>query len=165
MSVEVRDARPDEHTEVGRLTVEAYREYAEEFGPQIWPGYAADLQDVEARSKEASIIVAEEGSHLVGAVAYFPPGKKDVQIFPQEWGTIRVLAVLPSHRGMGVGKLLTEECLRRARADGAVAVGLHTTQLMTVAKEMYERMGFVIEQEFKTPSGFCYWAYSYPLGD
>src|SRR6266850_792009 len=35
------------------------------------------------------------------------------------------------------------ECIRRARAGGASVLSLHTTDLMRVAKAMYERMGFV----------------------
>jgi hypothetical protein len=38
--------------------------------------------------------------------------------------------------------LLTEECIRRARARGARAVGLHTTTFMAVARAMYERSGW-----------------------
>ena len=34
-----------------------------------------------------------------------------------------------------------QECLRRARADGAVTMGLHTTKLMDVARAMYLRLG------------------------
>ena len=55
----------------------------------------------------------------------------------------RLLAVHPEARGRGLGRLLTEECIRRARASGRDAVGLHTTQLMNVARAMYERIGFV----------------------
>jgi ribosomal protein S18 acetylase RimI-like enzyme len=51
--------------------------------------------------------------------------------------------VAPEARGRGIGRLLTEECIRRARAGGRTAVGLHTTEFMAVARSMYERMGFV----------------------
>ena len=49
----------------------------------------------------------------------------------------------PIRRGRGIGRLLTEECIRRARAAACPAIGLHTTELMAVARAMYERMGFV----------------------
>jgi ribosomal protein S18 acetylase RimI-like enzyme len=35
-----------------------------------------------------------------------------------------------------------EECIRRARAAGAAALTLHTTDMMRVAMGLYERMGF-----------------------
>jgi ribosomal protein S18 acetylase RimI-like enzyme len=36
-----------------------------------------------------------------------------------------------------------QECIRRARLLGATCLNLHTTDMMQVAKGMYERMGFV----------------------
>jgi ribosomal protein S18 acetylase RimI-like enzyme len=36
-----------------------------------------------------------------------------------------------------------QECVNRARRSGAAAVSLHTTDMMQVAMQMYERMGFV----------------------
>lgn len=50
--------------------------------------------------------------------------------------------MLPEARGLGIGRALTLECLRRARRLGAATVGLHTTDWMHVAQKMYERTGF-----------------------
>jgi len=58
------------------------------------------------------------------------------------------LAVLPAARGLGIGGALIEECLRRARESGATTLALHTTEWMTVARAMYERMGFLRAPEF-----------------
>ena len=35
-----------------------------------------------------------------------------------------------------------QECIQRARRAGAAAITLHTTDMMQVAMQMYERMGF-----------------------
>ena len=58
------------------------------------------------------------------------------------------------------------DCLRRARADGATTLGLHTTQLMNVAREMYERMGFqrVPEYDFHPTPSMTVMAYRLELG-
>jgi hypothetical protein len=37
----------------------------------------------------------------------------------------------------GVGQALVDECVRRARASGAAALGLHTSESMRVAIRMY----------------------------
>lgn len=158
--ITVREALPEEYEDVGRLTVDAYREYEEGFG-QFWGVYAAELADVAGRARDAKIIVAEQDSQLVGAVAYYPPAERQGGDFQSDWGLIRVLAVHPDHRGKGIGKFLTEECIRRAKDEGAAAVGLNTTQLMTVAKGMYERMGFEMLEEYATPANFRFWAYVY----
>jgi GNAT superfamily N-acetyltransferase len=59
------------------------------------------------------------------------------------WPELRLLAVKTSARGRGIGKMLVNECIRRARQAGATALGLHTGNSMAVALPMYERMGFV----------------------
>ena len=41
-----------------------------------------------------------------------------------------------------------DECLRRSRQLGAHTLGLHTTELMAVARGMYERMGFLRVPEY-----------------
>src|SRR5881397_172598 len=56
--------------------------------------------------------------------------------WPDGWASIRLLGVLPEARGLGLGGALMAECLRRARADGATMMGLHTTTLMDVARAM-----------------------------
>jgi ribosomal protein S18 acetylase RimI-like enzyme len=69
------------------------------------------------------------------------------------WPELRLLAVAPEARGLGVGQLLVDECVIRARRAGAAALGLHTSRSMRAAKRMYERMGFVRvpEHDFQPP--------------
>lgn len=54
----------------------------------------------------------------------------------------RLLAVDPSTRGQGIGKLLTLECIAKARQDGNKHVIIHTTKSMQIAWKMYETLGF-----------------------
>ena len=55
---------------------------------------------------------------------------------------IRFLGVDPESRGAGVGKALTNACLQLARDRGHPQVILHTTQVMRVAWNLYQKMGF-----------------------
>jgi ribosomal protein S18 acetylase RimI-like enzyme len=55
---------------------------------------------------------------------------------------IRLLCVNPKSRGMGVGKALTNECIRLAKASGNKQVILHTTQAMEIAWSLYLKIGF-----------------------
>ena len=79
---------------------------------------------------------------VVGAVTLYMDGSKSVEGWPVGWAGVRLLGVAPAGRGHGVGRALMDECLRRARAHGVGTIALHTTDLMAVAKAMYERMGF-----------------------
>jgi len=64
---------------------------------------------------------------------------------PEALPEVRLLAVRPGARGGGVGAALMNECSRRARAAGAPALGLHTTDMMRAAVRLYERLGFAAD--------------------
>ena len=55
---------------------------------------------------------------------------------------MRMLVVAPEARDLGAGRALAEECLARAKRDNAGIFALHTSELMSVALSMYQRMGF-----------------------
>jgi ribosomal protein S18 acetylase RimI-like enzyme len=148
--VTIRDARSDELDAVGALTAEAYEEYmpdesATEERRRSFAEYREDMRDVRARvERGALVIVAEREGPLVGSVTYYAPGvDKSEEGWPPEIAAMRLLGVIPSARGLGIGRALTDETLGRARSASAPAFGLHTTDLMAIARGMYERMGFV----------------------
>jgi len=140
----VRDVRAAELDATGDLMVAAYLEFTPPNAPSQWQHYLDDIRAVRRRLADATLIVAEDAGRIVGAVTYYADGSKEsAGGWPPSWAVFRLLAVHPAARGRGIGRLLVEECIRRARAAGAAAVGLHTTHLMNVARAMYERMGFV----------------------
>jgi ribosomal protein S18 acetylase RimI-like enzyme len=162
--VVVREAREDEYGEVAELTLEAYAEFEPKLSAAWWRYYRRDLGQVTERAAEGSILVADDGGGLVGAVAYQPPPKSGSGSGrPGGSAWIRTLAVPPAQRGRGIGRLLTEACIARARADRATAIGLNTTFLMPVAKAMYERMGFAQVAEHTDWQEGIYWTYSLPI--
>ena len=128
---------------------EAYGEYASAFPEANWIPYLRDILDLEGRSSASDLLVADLEGELVACVSYYAPGapvsypSDSFSVhWPMEWASFRLLAVDPSARGHGVGRALTEACIERARSQGALTVGLHTTAPMAVARAMYERMGF-----------------------
>jgi ribosomal protein S18 acetylase RimI-like enzyme len=121
----------------------AYAEYRPPSPSPMWTMYEADVRNVRGRLADSTLIVAERHGRILGAVTYYPDASKDDHGWPASYAYVRLLAVAPDARGLGIGRLLTEECARRARAAGCAALALHTTTLMTVARAMYERMGFV----------------------
>jgi ribosomal protein S18 acetylase RimI-like enzyme len=55
---------------------------------------------------------------------------------------IHDLAVLPDHRGEGIGRSLLEAVERKARALGCSKVTLETQEHNTLARHLYEAVGF-----------------------
>jgi ribosomal protein S18 acetylase RimI-like enzyme len=52
------------------------------------------------------------------------------------------LAVDHFFRGQGIGRLLTKECIRKAKDKKVTQVIIHTTMAMQTAWNMYLKMGF-----------------------
>lgn len=150
----VRNAGVADLDQVSLLIRDAYQEYQANCSPEVWERYAWDIMDVRSRFETSELIVAENSGGLVGAVTFYPNTPlSDQGEWPAGWTGIRLLAVHPDARGMGVGRALMDECLRRSRLREATALGLHTTELMSVAQRMYERMGFVRAPEYDFQAG------------
>ena len=154
----IREATPAEHEEVGRVTVEGYREYSREMSAAAWAEYETDLSDVSGRAARGVILVAEVDGTIAGALAYVPAGRIVAEWLRPDWAYFRALAVLPEYRGRGVGRALTQACIARARSEGGAALALHTTEGMPLARAMYERMGFVRHSE-RQGSTWKVWVY------
>ena len=167
----IRDATPEDLDEAADVISAAYAQYAppRDSGKTLidaFEEYRVDQRDVRSRLADSQLIVAEEDGRIVGTVTFYPPGSdKKGENWPLEWAAIRLLAVHPEARGKGIGRLLTDECLRRARSLGAPVVGLHTAHIMAVAQAMYERMGFTRypENDFPITDDFVVVAYTLPL--
>lgn len=145
----VRLADQDDRPAILRLMVDAYQEFEPSLSPANWALMMANLERVIRSAGQDNLLVAESGGRVAGTVTYYPPGPKDYDRVPVEYAVIRALAVHPACRQRGIGRLLTEECLARARADQADWVGLHTSELMVAARTMYEGMGFRRRHDFR----------------
>lgn len=137
MNLQIRDARPNDQAAIRQVTLAAYEEYAPQM-PAHWEGYRQNILVTLASVTSAEQIVAEMDGTLVGTVLILPGETPE-----RSWPEVRLLAVLPSARGSGIGRALMQECVRRARAGGATTLTLHTTDMMEAALRLYTRMGFV----------------------
>ncbi len=145
----IRDLQASEHVPLGQLLVRVYACLAGFPSPQEQPGYYEMLANIGRFTEKPAtrVLVALANGGLVGGVVYFGDmaqygsGGSATQV--KNAAGIRLLAVDPDARGLGVGKALTDACIEAARAQGVAEVVLHTTKAMQVAWAMYERIGFV----------------------
>lgn len=143
MTIVIRDARADELDTVRKLTFDVYSAYAKIMTADAWAGLDGAVRNA-VEADRAQRIVACDGDTIVGSVMLFPADTAAYGEYTDALPSpeLRLLAVPESARGQGIGRALVEECIRRARRDGAAALGLHTSKSMATARELYRRMGF-----------------------
>ena len=138
----MRRIRPDDLAAVAELTAAVYR--GEGFSSA---DYEPALRDVASRAASATVLVAELGERVVGAVTVATQGGEWAeQAVPGE-AVVRMLVVAADARGSGAGEALVRACLDVAREDGCALVRLSSQEDMRAAHRLYDRLGFV-----RTPS-------------
>jgi GNAT superfamily N-acetyltransferase len=137
---QVRNAKPDEFLEIGKLMMEVYSQLDGFPKPSEQPAYYTLLANVgELTNKpETELLVAvSPDGQLAGAVVYFGEMRNygSGGTAPQEnnCSAFRLLAVNPDVRGKGIGKLLTHACIRKAQEKGNSQMIIHTTKAMQTA--------------------------------
>ncbi|HZR47299.1 MAG TPA: GNAT family N-acetyltransferase [Candidatus Manganitrophaceae bacterium] len=143
----LRDAEEKDRAAIREVTLAAYQEYAARM-PAHWGRYREGILSALSDVAPAEQVVAERNGVIVGTVLLYPSGtlftgSNNRPPTPRVWPEMRLLAVPPAARGEGIGRALVEECIRRARRNGAAVLTLHTSDAMQTAMQLYERMGFV----------------------
>ncbi|GEM46497.1 hypothetical protein DC3_21320 [Deinococcus cellulosilyticus NBRC 106333 = KACC 11606] len=151
---DVQDAK-----QISDLCVAAYQEYRPFVGEEGWQTMRAGLGQAWERNPQARWAVIEEEGHLQACVAYFSPGAAPHPYFPDQWAYLRFLAVHPEARGKGHARRLMEWCIEQARQDQATHLGLHTSQQAGYGYRLYERLGFIKDQDLPDFRGLPYVRY------
>ncbi|HYE47370.1 MAG TPA: helix-turn-helix domain-containing GNAT family N-acetyltransferase [Caulobacter sp.] len=137
----LRDLRPGD---LGWIVHRQAVLYAEEYG------WTQDYEALVARiladfvqgfdpEREAGW-VAEADGRVVGSIFLVRGDQPGV-------GKLRLLYVEPETRGSGIGAMLVEACVARARAVGYARLDLWTNSILTAARRLYQRAGFLLVDE------------------
>ena len=148
MPVTISQAQPEDHAAIGQLMVEVYSSLPGFATPEEQPEYYKMLANIGdfTRKESVELLVAKNEDEILGAVVYIGDMQDygaAINIEDTNAAAFRLLAVSTSARGLGVGKLLTNACLDKARLQGKKQMIIHTTESMKVAWGMYEKIGFV----------------------
>lgn len=148
-SISIRKALPEEFSRLGQMTVAVYADLPGMPSVAEQPEYYSMLLDVAKRDSNPAISIfaaLSAAGELLGSVDFIDDmkqyGSGGAACNLSEAAGIRLLAVRPEFRGMGLGKALTTFCIEQARQRAKFKVVLHTTRAMETAWTMYERMGF-----------------------
>ena len=138
-SVEVRRATADEAALIASVLHQAFVEYESLYTPKAFAVTTPTPVEIEQRWNEGPVWSVVRDGRLVGTIAAVA---KDDALY------IRSMAVVPSARGQGVGKILLVEVENFARAGGFQRMLLSTTPFLDDAIRLYQRFGFK-----RTPEG------------
>ena len=154
----VRDATPADFDAIRAVATDANEEFRSPMGDTLFVGYLANVLDVGSRARNASVLVAESGSQIVGTITVYRNINEDGMpvALPARTAGIRATAVSPAVRGQGIGGELMNTAIAKARTFGATAIALHTADCMVDAMRLYERHGFqrVPEHDFRANDFF-----------
>lgn len=140
----IREAKENELPYIREQRVNAYLEHAAKIPEGHWKALKQAILSEGDILPGVERIVAEIDGEIAGSVVLFPAkidaydGNVEVLDYPE----IRMLAVSPKLRGKGVASALVAECIQRAKAQGHLAIGLHTGEFMKSAMKLYQTMGF-----------------------
>jgi len=108
-------------------------------------------------------MVCETGKGQIVGMIFLVPRGNPTDLYLPEWCYIRFLTVSPEFGGFGIGRKLTEICMELAKRNGETVMALHTSEMMSNARRLYEHLGFRIVREIEQRLGKRYWLYKLEL--
>lgn len=131
--VQVRRAATDDAAWVASVLRQAFAEYEPLYTEQGYAATTPGVGEIAARMRQGPVWVAVYREQIVGtgSVVSRPEG-----IY------IRGMSVIPSARGLGIGRRLLDEIHRFAIVQGCRRLFLSTTPSLDRAIRLYEAFGF-----------------------
>lgn len=140
---------PAEFEEIGQLMIRVYSQLEGFPKESEQPNYykmLANIGDFTGKPGTELLVAVDTDNKIAGGVVYFSDmkyyGSGGTATMEQNAAGFRLLAMDHSARGLGIGKMLTNECIRKASAKKLSQVIIHSTKAMQTAWKMYESMGF-----------------------
>ncbi|ULQ53213.1 GNAT family N-acetyltransferase [Flavihumibacter fluvii] len=157
---EIRNALKEEYSKIGQLMVRVYSQLEGFPGKNEQPGYYTMLENVgqlTSNFKTELIVAVTKEGELMGAVVYFGDmssyGSGGIATQEKNAAGFRLLAVDPKYAGHGIGRALTMICIAKAKEAGLDRMIIHTTKAMPVAWKMYEKIGFIRDEQLDFKQG------------
>lgn len=147
----VREARKEDDPKIGPLLIDAFlTQYARHL-PEIRydEERRRELSDIQAkRDAGGTVLVAEQGGALVGAVTLFPPESPLSEAWLPHAADLRALATASALHGRKLSKPLLDAAESLVRQWGLDAVCLHVRKGVIGVARLYQARGYV-----RDPSG------------
>jgi putative acetyltransferase len=114
-----------------------FREYGTELGVNLnFQGFEEELAGLPGRYAPPTgcLLFAQDGAEVLGCIA--------LRQLESGLGEVKRMYVRPAHRGRGVARALIERLIDFALEAGYTRLRLDTLESMTIARGLYESLGF-----------------------
>ena len=156
----VRNAKLTEFVETGKLMVQVYSQlegFPKESEQPDYYKMLANVGELTNKPETELLVAVSPDGKIAGCVVYFSDmkyyGSGGTATMEQNAAGFRLLAVDPLYRGQGIGKLLTNECIRKAKDKKLNQMIIHTTMAMQTAWKVYEKLGFKRSEDLDFKQG------------
>ncbi|KLT71390.1 GNAT family N-acetyltransferase [Flavobacterium sp. ABG] len=167
----IRNADPSEFNKIGELLILVYSQLDGFPKENEQPNYykmLANIGDFTNHPGTELLVAVDHQDTIMGTVVYFNDmkyyGSGGIATQEQNTAGFRLLAVDHAARGKGIGKLLTEECIGKAKANQLDQLIIHSTLSMKTAWKMYANLGFKRSEDLDFMQGeLAVFGFRYPL--
>lgn len=143
--IHIREIRKADDAQIAKVI----REVLVDLGvPKVGTAYAdASLDEMwETYNKKKSVyFVVDDNDKIIGGAGISP-----LDNFEGNVCELQKMYFLPEARGKGLGRMMMETCLNKAKALGFEQCYLETLPYMTDAKKLYAKVGF---ESLEAPMG------------
>lgn len=143
--VEIRRATVHDIDIVAPL-FDAYRQF---YGQSADVHLARSFLSERLARNESIILVAVTRPSTIGFTQLYPSFSSTRAAHTY---ILNDLYVVPEYRRYGAARLLLTEAVKVARAAGAIRLSLSTAHSNTPAQRLYESLGWVLDEKFRTYS-------------
>jgi len=133
-SISIRLEQASEVTAIASVILQSFAEYQATYTPAAFAATTPTADAIRRRLDEGPVWVACHQGAVVGTVSAVPRGAACY---------IRSMAILPSARGRGIGRLLLQHVEDFAAAHGHTYLLLSTTPFLARAIRLYQQVGFL----------------------
>ena len=133
----IRPIRDKDNTALAKIIRATFIEFAVPTARTVYEDPTTDDLFALFQTPGSFCFVAEEGAEPSGCCGIFPTPN-----LPDAHAELVKFYLSPKCRGKGIGKILTEKCIVKAKELGYLHLYLETMPQFNNAIAMYEKMGF-----------------------
>jgi len=136
MAIELRQARPEDVPELGRICYEAFKDIHDRHG------FPTDFPTVEFAQRVVGLLVQQEEVYGVGAFEDGAPEGSNFLAMWDEVGGVGPVSVDVASQGRGIGRMMMEDVIARGRQQGFEMIRLVQDSFNVQALALYASLGF-----------------------